>query len=92
MPRRRLYATIARMPITSSAKKKMRQDKTKTEHNRKVKENLKGLIKKARRVPSAKSLAQVASELDKAAKIHLIHKNKAARLKSRLSKLVSPSK
>lgn len=47
---------------------------------------LKKLIKKAKTTKSAKNLQAVFSALDKAAKVKLIHPNKAARLKSRLSK------
>ncbi|MDO8451900.1 MAG: 30S ribosomal protein S20, partial [bacterium] len=38
--------------------------------------------------PSAKALTQAFRIIDKAAKSNLIHKNKADRLKSRLSKLI----
>ncbi len=74
------------MPIHKSAKKKMRADSKKQAHNKKLKENLKGLIKNMRRTPVKESLQSVFSALDKAQKTHLIHKNKASRLKSRLSK------
>ncbi len=80
------------MPITRSAKKKMRQDKTRTEHNSKIRDTLKALIKKMRREPSAKALQEVSSALDKAVKTKLIHANKAARLKSRLSKNLASGK
>ncbi len=80
------------MPIIKSAKKKMRQDRKKEVRNQKVENNLKGLIKKMRKNPSSASLQKVFSALDKAVKVKLIHANKAARLKSRLSKLVSASK
>jgi small subunit ribosomal protein S20 len=74
------------MPIIKSAKKKMRKDKKRTLHNEQIKNNLKRLVKDARRNQSAESLQKVFSALDKAAKIKFIHPNKAARLKSRLSK------
>jgi small subunit ribosomal protein S20 len=75
------------MPIIKSAKKKMRKDKTRTSHNKRIENNLKQLVKTMRRNPSADSLTPVFSSLDKAVKTKLIHANKAARLKSRLSKL-----
>ena len=74
------------MPIIRSAKKKMRKDKVRTERNKEKKVNLKSLIKKVRQNGSAENLSAVFSALDKAAKTKLIHPNKAARLKSRLSK------
>lgn len=41
-----------------------------------------------RKNPTAKALQKVYSQLDRAVKKKLIHKNKASRLKSRLSKLL----
>ena len=46
------------------------------------------VIKEARKSATPKTLTDAFSVLDKAVKSHLIHKNKAARLKSRLSKLL----
>lgn len=77
------------MPIIKSAIKKLRKDRVRTVKNKAKKETLKGLIKKARLAKTAASLSAVYSALDKAAKTHLIHKNKAARLKSRLSKVIA---
>ncbi len=77
------------MPIIKSAIKKVRKDKTRTARNQKRALNLKSLIKKSRVSKSAKDLQAAFSALDKAAKVKLIHPNKAARLKSRLSKGIS---
>lgn len=74
------------MPIIKSAKKKMRKDKKRTAHNLKIKNNLKKLLKTARRAASDSNLSAVFSSLDKAVKTKLIHPNKAARLKGRLTK------
>lgn len=74
------------MPIIKSAIKKMRKDRVRTARNKKREIALKALIKKARLENSAANLKAVFSALDKAAKVYLIHPNKAARLKSRLSK------
>lgn len=74
------------MPIIKSAIKKVRKDKVRTARNKKREGVLKGLIKKARISKTEKTLQAVYSALDKAAKVKLIHPNKAARLKSRLSK------
>lgn len=74
------------MPIIQSAIKKVRKDKTRTARNKKRELTLKSLVKKARVSKAAKDLQSAFSALDKAAKVHLIHPNKAARLKSRLSK------
>ncbi|OGE14867.1 30S ribosomal protein S20 [Candidatus Daviesbacteria bacterium RIFCSPHIGHO2_12_FULL_37_11] len=74
------------MPIIKSAIKKLRKDKVRTVKNKVKKETLKALIKKVRVNKTPENLSAVFSALDKAAKTNLIHKNKAARLKSRLSK------
>jgi len=42
-----------------------------------------------RRQPSAENLVKAYSELDKAAKKKVIHKNKAARLKGRLARFLA---
>ena len=76
------------MPIIQSAIKKVRKDKVRTARNKKRELDLKSLIKKVRVSKTAKDLQAVFSALDKSAKVHLIHPNKAARLKSRLSKLI----
>lgn len=77
------------MPIIKSAIKKVRKDKTRTARNKKRETSLKSVIKKAKLSKSAKNLQSAYSALDKAAKVKLIHPNKAARLKSRLSKSIS---
>jgi len=74
------------MPIIRSAIKKVRKDKTRTARNKKRETALKALLKKARASKDKKTIQEVFSALDKAAKVKLIHPNKAARLKSRLSK------
>lgn len=77
------------MPIIASAKKKLRQDKKRTVRNKLKKDTIHGLVKNMRREPSKEALAKASSALDKAVKTHFIHPNKAARLKSRLSKLIA---
>lgn len=79
------------MPIIKSAIKKLRKDKVRTARNRVRAANVKSLIKKARQAKTPAALSEVFSALDKAAKVKLIHPNKAARLKSRLSKLITPA-
>ncbi|MBI2330304.1 30S ribosomal protein S20 [Candidatus Daviesbacteria bacterium] len=79
------------MPIIRSAIKKVRKDKIRTARNKKRELSYKSLIKKVRTTKAAKDLQAVFSALDKAAKVKLIHPNKAARLKSRLSKGITGS-
>lgn len=73
------------MPITRSARKALRVSGRRTDENRQVKQKIRQTLKNA----SEKNIAEVFSVLDKAAKRDVIHPNKAARLKSRLSKKLS---
>ncbi|QQG44902.1 MAG: 30S ribosomal protein S20 [Candidatus Sungiibacteriota bacterium] len=84
------------MPITQSAKKALRQSMRRRVQNLKRKEAYKTVVKNIKKLAAAgkqkeaeKLLPQLYKALDKAAKTHAIHKNKASRLKSRLTKLVS---
>jgi small subunit ribosomal protein S20 len=85
------------MPITSSAKKALRQSKKHREENLKRSEAFKSAIKKFKKLVEAKkldeakaSLPTVFQALDKATKTNVIKKNTASRLKSRLSKKLFP--
>lgn len=74
------------MPIIAQAAKKLRHDRRRTKQTMAGRVALRDLIKTFRKSPTKKSLNSVFSALDKSTKRHIIHKNKAARLKSRLSK------
>jgi small subunit ribosomal protein S20 len=83
------------MPITTSAKKAMRQAKTRNAQNVKKKEAYKKLVSRYRKSVADKKLEDakkmlpgIYQALDKAAKTNAIAKNKAARMKSRITKLV----
>ena len=76
------------MPIIRSAIKKLHQDADRARVNLLVKEQVRKTIRKVRKTPNKANLTAAFSTLDMAAKKHVIHKNKAARLKSRLSKLL----
>ena len=80
------------MPVTKSAAKALRRDKRRTLVNKKIKKNLKKILKEVRQNPAKENLRQAASALDQAAKSKIIHKNKANRLKSRLSSLAKRTK
>ncbi len=79
------------MPILKHAKKKLKQDKKRTERNKLVKVAFKKAVKKARETKTPKSLSEAFKAIDKAAKANIFHKNRAARIKSSLSKLVGKS-
>lgn len=76
------------MPVIKSAKKKLRQDKKRTLRNKSLKNLFKKLIKSAQKNPSEKNIKKAVSVVDKMAQKNIIHKNKAARIKSSLSKLM----
>lgn len=69
------------MPIIKSAKKRVRTARKAAVRNSKTKRSLRSALKAFTTSPSAKSHSSVQSNLDKAAKKGVIHKNKAARLK-----------
>ncbi len=79
------------MPVTKQAIKKVRQDKRKTAINLKVKQALKKAVRDFEKKKTAESLKAVFRAADRAAKSNVIHKNKAARIKSRLSKKLKPA-
>lgn len=75
------------MPVTKSARKKLRKDKGRTAENKKIKNLFKSAVKKAQKNKTEKVVRDAIKLVDKAAKKNIIHKNKASRLKSSLSKL-----
>jgi small subunit ribosomal protein S20 len=74
------------MPILKHAKKKLKQDKKRTIKNKKIKETYKLLVKKAKAKSSKETVSSAFSAIDKAAKKNILSKNKAAHLKSSLTK------
>lgn len=79
------------MPIIKSAKKKLRQDIKRTEKNKAQKNHLKSAFKKALKAPTEESARTIQTVIDKAAKQNIIHKNKAAHMKSRIAKVYAGS-
>ncbi len=83
------------MPNTASAKKRLRQNEKLRLRNRATKSVMRGQIRKVREAVAAGNGEEAQAELkvaqkrlDRAASKNLIHKNAAARTKSRLVKLV----
>jgi len=76
------------MPIIKSAKKALRQTKRRTKINRRTKDVVKKTIKAFKKKPTLETLKKVTSEIDKAVKKNILHRNKANRLKSQLNKLI----
>ena len=83
------------MPNTDSAKKRLRQNEKRRLHNRSIKSTMWTQIRRVREAVQAGDAEKAQAEfrvatkrLDRAASKNLIHKNAAARTKSRLSKLI----
>ncbi len=84
------------MPHSNQAKKRLRQDKAKSEKNRSLKSSMKTYVKKVLKAVEDKDSAEAKEALrhtmkriDKAAKKNVIHKKQASRKISRLSKKVA---
>jgi len=80
------------MPIIKSAKKRVKVAKKAATRNSKTKRSLRTAVKAfhasltGNKTKSGENLSKAQSEIDKAAKKNVIHKNKAARKKSQLAK------
>ena len=80
------------MPNIKSAKKRVLISKARNEANKAAKSALRTSIRKARAEGAGADVIKAASvNVDKAAGKGLIHKNKAARLKSQLAKKANAS-
>ena len=80
------------MPNIKSAKKRVLINKNRNEANKAAKTQLKTVIKKARAEGAdAAAIKAAVVSVDKAAGKGLVHKNKAARIKSRLAKKANAS-
>ena len=74
------------MPLIKSAKKKLKQDKKRSILNLVYKKNYKDLLKQAKVDKKPEIVKKAISSIDKAVKKGIIHVNKAARLKSQITK------
>ena len=78
------------MPNVKSAIKRMKTAEKRAVRNKAQRSRLRTAVKKARQAESAEdttaTFLEAKSLLDRAARKHLVHPNKAARLKSRLAK------
>ena len=81
------------MPRIKSAKKRMRQAKVATAANRQRRSQLRTALKKVRAATgeaATKAYEEASKLLDRAGRKNLIHRNTAARQKSRLAKAIKP--
>jgi ribosomal protein S20 len=79
------------MPVTKTAKRALRSSKRKLEVNKLMRTKLEIAIRIAKKGKKEKDILSAISLADRSAKMHIIHKNKAAHIKSTLSKLSSKS-
>lgn len=84
------------MPVTKTAKRALRGSAKKGLINKLILTKLDSAIRQAKKSKAAAKIIQVVSLADRAAKKGVIHKNKAARIKSQMAsimpKVKSPSK
>lgn len=83
------------MPNSTSANKRLRQNQAHRDRNKAISSNLRTQLRKVREAISAGNAETSATEfrlaakkLDRAASRNIIHANKAARTKSRLTKAI----
>jgi ribosomal protein S20 len=79
------------MPVTYSAKRALRKSKRKAAVNLKTKIKMKSVLKIARATKNPELAPQAYQVIDRAAKHHLLHPNKAARLKSQIARFLAKS-
>ena len=76
------------MPVTKTAKRALRGSTNKQAVNKIIVKSLEIAVRAAKKSKTIASVTKAVSLADRAAKKHVIHKNKAARVKSQLSKLL----
>lgn len=77
------------MPILKSAQKALRASKKKAVINSRAKSKVKTALDALKAQPSAERLSSAFSAVDRAVKRKMLPPNRAARVKSQLSKLVA---
>lgn len=75
------------MPILDNAKKALRSSRRKEKVNQVLKSKTRTLVKRAKLEPTQDNISSAFSSIDKSVKKNLMHKNKAARIKSSLSSI-----
>jgi small subunit ribosomal protein S20 len=87
------------MPNSKSAEKRLRQNVVRRLRNRTVKSSIRSQLRKVREAVSAGDMDKAeqeyrsaAQKLDRAGQRNIIHRNKAARTKSRLQRMIKAAK
>ena len=76
------------MPVTKTAKRALRGSQRKESINKLIMSKLEVAIRQAQKSKTVAKILTAVSLTDRAAKKNVIHKNKAARVKSQLAKLM----
>ncbi len=76
------------MPVTKTAKRALRVSQRKYQNNQKIRTSLEIAIRTAKKSGKEEDVRKAISFTDRAAKKNVIHKNKAARMKSGISKSI----
>jgi len=76
------------LPTHKSAQKRLKTNEKSNIRNRAVKSQIRTVVKNAETSVDEASLKEAVSLLDSAARKKVIHRNKAARMKSRLARMV----
>lgn len=80
------------MPVTKTAKRALRSSKRKERVNKQIRVNLEMALRMAKKNKGSKYVLKAITLSDRASKKNIIHKNKAAHIKSSLSKLLPRKK
>jgi len=80
------------MPVTKTARRALRGSKNKAEVNKLLIKRLEIAIRLAKKSKNQGKVVEAMSLADRASKKGIFHKNKSARIKSQLSRLISGSK
>jgi small subunit ribosomal protein S20 len=76
------------MPVTKTAKRALRGSRAKEIINKLTISKLEAAVRQARNTKNEEKILKAVSLADRAAKRKVIHKNKAARIKSQMAKLM----
>ena len=79
------------MPVTKTAKRALRVSDRKKDLNTLIFTNLDKAIRAAKKSRTKESVQKVYALADRAVKKEIMHKNKASRIKSAISKLAKPA-
>lgn len=80
------------MPVTTTAKRALRGSQRKASVNKKIMSDLEIAIRLAEKSEKKGDAIKAVSLADRAAKKNIIHKNKASRIKSNLSRFMAAPK